>query len=180
MTLLISSRASRYATGYFLVKHSNLYNKCQYDLSQLGGQRNWVQVICNDEVAAFASALYLVEVAFGERPIDTARDFNASIFSMALIGSLACSCGDFWASEIDSVFSKNALLVKTKRQVPTGTNTALQRCDNGWFIGKQCGSRDAGSRLLSNHSSNHDLQIDKFSPQWPIVVTEFLLWVTYS
>ena len=52
--------------GYFLVKHSHLYNKCQYDLSQLGGQRNWVQVICNGGVAAFASVLYLLEVGFGE------------------------------------------------------------------------------------------------------------------
>ena len=83
---------------------------------------------------------------------------------MALIGPLACSNGDLWASEIDSVFSKDPRLVTIRRQVPTGTNTALQRCDNGWFIGKQCGSRDAGSRLLSNHSSNHDLQIDMFPP----------------
>ena len=99
--------------GYFLVKHSHIYNKCQYDLSQLGGQRNWVQVICNGGVAAFASALYLVEVGCGERPVDFARDFNTSIFSMALLGSLACSSGDTWASEIDSVFSKNPRLVTT-------------------------------------------------------------------
>ena len=142
-------------------------------MSQLGGQRNWVQVICNGGVAAFASVLYLVEVGCGERPIDFARDFNASIFSMALLGSLACSSGDTWASEIGSVFSKNPRLVTTWRQVPVGTNGGVT------VVGTLASIVGGGVVGVAYYLSilaimTYKMSLDKFPPQWPIVVTGVL------
>ena len=142
-------------------------------MSQLGGQRNWVQVICNGGVAAFASVLYLVEVGCGERPIDFARDFNASIFSMALLGSLACSSGDTWASEIGSVFSKNPRLVTTWRQVPVGTNGGVT------VVGTLASIVGGGVVGVTYYLSilammTYKTTLDKFPPQWPIVVTGVL------
>ena len=140
---------------------------------QLGGQRNWVQVICNGGVAAFASVLYLVEVGCGERPIDFARDFNASIFSMALLGSLACSSGDTWASEIGSVFSKNPRLVTTWQQVPVGTNGGVT------VVGTLASIVGGGVVGVTYYLSilaimTYKTTLDKFPPQWPIVVTGVL------
>ena len=142
-------------------------------MSQLGGQRNWVQVICNGGVAAFASVLYLVEVGCGERPIDFARDFNASIFSMALLGSLACSSGDTWASEIGSVFSKNPRLVTTWQQVPVGTNGGVT------VVGTLASIVGGGVVGVTYYLSilaimTYKTTLDKFPPQWPIVVTGVL------
>ena len=142
-------------------------------MSQLGGQRNWVQVICNGGVAAFASVLYLVEVGCGERPIDFARDFNASIFSMALLGSLACSSGDTWASEIGSVFSKNPRLVTTWRQVPVGTNGGVTVV--GTLASIVGGDVVEVTYYLSILAiMTYKTTLDKFPPQWPIVVTGVL------
>ena len=142
-------------------------------MSQLGGQRNWVQVICNGGVAAFASVLYLVEVGCGERPIDFARDFNASIFSMALLGSLACSSGDTWASEIGSVFSKNPRLVTTWQQVPVGANGGVT------VVGTLASIVGGGVVGVTYYLSilaimTYKTTLDKFPPQWPIVVTGVL------
>ena len=67
-----------------------------------GGQRNFVQVLCNGGVAVAASVFYLVDVGCREQPIDFAHEFNASIISVAVLGSIACSSGDTWASEIGS------------------------------------------------------------------------------
>ena len=142
-------------------------------MSQLGGQGNWVQVICNGGVAAFASVLYLVEVGCGERPIDFAHDFNASIFSMALLGSLACSSGDTWASQIGSVFSKNPRLVTTWRQVPVGTNGGVT------VVGTLASIVGGGVVGVTYYLSilammTYKTTLDKFPPQWPIVVTGVL------
>lgn len=135
-----------------------------------GGQRNWVQVMCNGGIASVAAVFYLVEVGCGERPIDFAHDFNASMFSMALLGSLACSSGDTWASEIGSVFSTNPRLVTTWRKVPVGTNGGVT------MIGTLASILGGGVVGCAYYLTilaimSYNMTHDKYPPQWPIVVT---------
>lgn len=94
-----------------------------YMIFVTGGQRNWIQVICNGGVACLLATIYFLDNGCGERPVDYARDFDASLIAMAILGSIACSCGDTWSSEIGTAFPyNNPRLITTLRQVPIGTN----------------------------------------------------------
>lgn len=50
-----------------------------------GGQRNWLQVICNGGVAAYFGAIYYLETGSGEYPIDFQRNYRRSWISLAII-----------------------------------------------------------------------------------------------
>lgn len=91
------------------------------------GQRTWIQVISNGGVAAILSLLYLLERGYGgEITIDFFNDYNNTWFAVAVLGAIACSCGDTWASEIGSVYSsKDPILLVGLRRVPRGTNGAV-------------------------------------------------------
>ena len=129
-------------------------------------------MICNGGVAAAASVLYLIEVGSGERAVDFAHDFNASVFSMALLGSLACSSGDTWASEIGSVFSNQPRLVTTWRKVPVGTNGGVTLIGT---LASVLGGGVVGIAYYVTISVIMTYVINgNFPPQWPIVVTGFL------
>lgn len=45
---------------------------------KVGGQRNWLQVLCNGGVGAFLATCHLVECGVGERPIDFQTHYVAS------------------------------------------------------------------------------------------------------
>lgn len=90
------------------------------------GQRNWVQVLCNGGMPTQLALLYLLECGSGERPIDFQRDYRASWLAVGILSSLACSCGDTWASELGSVLGKGQpRLITSGRRVPRGTNGAV-------------------------------------------------------
>lgn len=88
------------------------------------GQKNWTQVICNGGIACQMAILYLLERGSGgEIPVNFIYDYSASWFSMAVLGAIACSCGDTWASEIGSVYSdSDPYLIFSFQRVPRGTN----------------------------------------------------------
>ncbi|XP_045167701.1 transmembrane protein 19-like [Mercenaria mercenaria] len=92
-----------------------------------GGMRNWVQVLCNGGIAAEMAVLYLIDVGCSEKLIDFTSHYNASWFSMAVLGALCCSCGDTFSSEIGSVVgrSREAILITNFNYVPKGTNGAI-------------------------------------------------------
>lgn len=88
-----------------------------------GGQRNWLQVFCNGGVPTELALLYMIEAGPGEMAIDFAKQYSASWMCLSLLGALACSTGDTWASEVGPVLSKSKpKLITTWRDVPTGTN----------------------------------------------------------
>ena len=93
-----------------------------FDLS-LGGQRNWVQVLSNGGVATVAALCYIATSGCGEQPLSptslSSPSFRAAI---ACLSSLACCCGDTWASEVGAVLGGTPYLVTTWRRVPKGTN----------------------------------------------------------
>jgi uncharacterized membrane protein len=90
-------------------------------LSDAGGQRNWIQVVCNGGTATVFSFLYMLEAGCREKPIDFRTSYYESTYALAVLGALACSCGDTLASELGSVWSKQApRLVTSFRKVPRG------------------------------------------------------------
>ena len=90
---------------------------------KVGGQRNWLQVLCNGGMALELSLLYLLDVGSADLPVDFRSDYRASWLSVAVLGAVACCNGDTWASELGSVLtSSQPVLITTLRSVPRGTN----------------------------------------------------------
>lgn len=90
------------------------------------GRRNWVQVLCNAGMPTQLALIYLIDCGSGERPIDAVREYRASWLALGILSSLACSCGDTWASELGSVLGDGQpRLITNGRRVPRGTNGAV-------------------------------------------------------
>ncbi|XP_002406957.2 transmembrane protein 19 [Ixodes scapularis] len=88
-----------------------------------GGQRNWVQVLCNGGIAAEFALLYMLECGMGEKLVDPSRNWQCAMLSLAVLSAMAESCGDTWASELGSVWSSgDPFLITTLERVPRGTN----------------------------------------------------------
>jgi len=107
-----------------------------------GGQRNWLQVLCNGGMALELSLLYLLDVGSADLPVDFSHQYRASWLGVAVLGALACCNGDTWASELGSVLgSDQPRLITSMRKVPRGTNGAvtlmglLASCLGGLLIG---------------------------------------------
>lgn len=138
-----------------------------------GGQRNWVQVICNGGVALAASIFYLVDVGCREQPIDFAHDFTASVFSIVVLGSLACCCGDTWASEIGSVYGSKPRLITTFCSVPVGTNGGVTIIGT---IASLLGGAIVGIAYYITMVTlvTYDHAFERYPAQWPLVLTGLL------
>uniref|UniRef100_A0A1B6FGK0 Transmembrane protein 19 n=1 Tax=Cuerna arida TaxID=1464854 RepID=A0A1B6FGK0_9HEMI len=115
MTFFVtSSRATKF--------RSKLKSKFEDEFKE-GGQRNWVQVLCNSGMALQLAFLYILDSGCGERPIDFHDDYRGSWLSLGIVGVFACCNGDTWASELGTVVgSSSPFLVTTGRRVPRGTN----------------------------------------------------------
>lgn len=63
----------------------------------------------------------MLQVGPGEIPIDFNKQYSASWMCLSLLGALACSTGDTWASEVGPVLSQSKpRLITTWKEVPTG------------------------------------------------------------
>eukprot|EP00079_Xenopus_tropicalis_P033787 XP_017947558.1 PREDICTED: transmembrane protein 19 isoform X2 [Xenopus tropicalis] len=102
-----------------LTKWKGEVKKCYDSEYKEGGQRNWVQVFCNGGLPAELALLYMIENGPGEIPIDFSKEYTASWMCLSLLGALASSAGDTWASEIGPVLSKSSpRLITTWEKVP--------------------------------------------------------------
>lgn len=52
----------------------------------LGGNRNWVQVLCNGGPATFLALVYILDCGAGESPIDFDTNYHASWLSTSILG----------------------------------------------------------------------------------------------
>ncbi|KAF4532227.1 hypothetical protein B566_EDAN004313 [Ephemera danica] len=52
-----------------------------------GGQRNWLQVLCNGGLATELALLYIIDSGCGERPVDFASDYRASWLGLGILGT---------------------------------------------------------------------------------------------
>ncbi|XP_035003305.1 transmembrane protein 19 [Hippoglossus stenolepis] len=132
-----------------------------------GGARNWVQVFCNGGVPTELALLYMIEVGPGEIAIDFGKQYSASWMCLSLVGALACSTGDTWASEVGPVLSKSPpRLITTWKEVPAGTNGGVTPVGlvASFLGGLAVGVAYFVTQLLT--VSNLHLS----DPQWPIIV----------
>ncbi|XP_077399379.1 transmembrane protein 19 isoform X2 [Vanacampus margaritifer] len=132
-----------------------------------GGQRNWVQVFCNGGIPTQLALLYMIEVGPGEMPIDFAQQYTASWMCLSLLGALACSAGDTWASEVGPVLSPSRpRLITTWEEVPEGTNGGVTHVGlAASFVG---GLAVGVAYLASQVLFVSNLQ--QGAPQWPVVL----------
>ena len=86
-----------------------------------GGQRNWVQVLCNGGIAAELAFFFILEGGCWEPAIDFTSQYNASWLCMCVLGAISCSTGDTYASELGSVLSRGEpYLITSLKKVPKG------------------------------------------------------------
>lgn len=52
-----------------------------------GGQRNWIQVLCNGGMATQLGLLYLLDVGSAEHPIDFDKYYRSSWLSVGILGT---------------------------------------------------------------------------------------------
>ncbi|XP_034719516.1 transmembrane protein 19 [Etheostoma cragini] len=132
-----------------------------------GGQRNWIQVFCNGGVPTELALLYMIEVGPGEIPIDFSKQYSASWMCLALLGALACSTGDTWASEVGPVLSQSQpRLITTWKEVPAGTNGGVTPVG---LVASLLGGLVVGvAYYVTQLLLVGDLNLA--DPQWPIVV----------
>ncbi|XP_053718754.1 transmembrane protein 19 [Synchiropus splendidus] len=132
-----------------------------------GGQRNWVQVFANGGIPTEVALLYMIEAGPGEIPIDFGKQYSASWMCLSLLGALACSTGDTWASEVGPVLSKSKpRLITTWEEVPAGTNGGVTAVGllASFLGGLTVGVAYFIAQLLM--VSNLHLA----DPQWPVLV----------
>ncbi|XP_049891900.1 transmembrane protein 19 [Epinephelus moara] len=132
-----------------------------------GGQRNWVQVFCNGGVPTELALLYMIEVGPGEIPIDFSKQYSASWMCLSLLGALACSTGDTWASEVGPVLSQSQpRLITTWKEVPAGTNGGVTTVG---LVASLLGGFAVGAAYYATQLLMvSDLHLA--DPQWPIMM----------
>lgn len=97
------------------------------DAYKEGGQRNWIQVLCNGGVGLQICLIFIVKVGLAiDNPLCFSRFHSATYLGYAYLGAMACCNGDTWSSELGSVLSKNdPYLILNGKQVPRGTNGGI-------------------------------------------------------
>lgn len=68
--------------------------------SCLGGQRNWLQVLCNGGVAAYLGVIYFIESGSGEHAIDFRHHYRQSWLSIAILSTANYSKPKFYMALI--------------------------------------------------------------------------------
>ena len=158
---LTSSKATKFR---FKIK-----TKLEYGYVE-NSKRSWVQVICNGGVPFQFALLYMLEKGIAkDNPINFVHDYYGSWFATGVLGSIATSNGDTWASELGSILhSKPPMLITNFRRVPTGTNGGVS------FIGilmSAIGGLLIGfTYYLTIISCNNQDLLAMSPPQWPIII----------
>ncbi|XP_050470001.1 transmembrane protein 19 isoform X4 [Bombus huntii] len=111
-----------------------------------GGQRNWIQVLCNGGMATQSSWL-----------------------SVGILGAFACCNGDTWASEIGTVVgTKDPFLITTLKRVPRGTNGGISWV--GLLVSILGGITVGLSYYLTVLITVDTVILQLAVPQWPIII----------
>ncbi|KAI0231759.1 Transmembrane protein 19 [Lamellibrachia satsuma] len=134
-----------------------------------GGQRNWVQVVCNAGVATELALILMVESGCGEFLVDFSHHYTVSWLCMGVLGALACSCGDTYASEVGSAITgSDPWLVTSWKRVPRGTNGGVSIVG---LVSSVVGGLVVGVAyyipLLLSHS---EAALENGPSQWPVML----------
>ncbi|XP_005105222.1 transmembrane protein 19 [Aplysia californica] len=134
-----------------------------------GGQRNWIQVICNGGPAALLAIFYMWEVGCVNLPFNFLSTYSASWYSVAVMSAIACASGDTFASEIGTVVGNlDPVHIITLRRVPRGTNggVSLVGTLSSMFGGAVVGIPCYFTVLLTSQWT----VLKDSPPQWPILL----------
>ncbi|XP_041978875.1 transmembrane protein 19 isoform X2 [Aricia agestis] len=157
---LSSSKATKYG--------SHLKRKFEEDFKE-GGQRTWVQVLCNGGMATQLGILYLLDIGACEIPINFLMDYRASWLSIGVLGTFACCNGDTWASELGTVLSNgDPILITTWKRVPKGTNGGISLI--GTIVSTLGGLVIGISHYLTLVYFSDRSMYMYAPPQWPIIL----------
>lgn len=155
--------SSTYATKY-KSKHKE---KLEEDHKE-GGQRNWIQALCNAGMATQLALLYLLDCGSGERPIDFKELYRASWLQIAVMSAFACSNGDTWASELGTVLARgDPYLITTRKRVPRGTNGGVSL--PGLVVSFLGGQLIGVVFFLSTCYFADMNSLSRDVPQWPLI-----------
>ena len=125
----------------------------------VGGQRNWIQVICNGGCATFCAILYMLEAGCREKAIDFQTSYYESGYALGVLGAVACCCGDTLASELGTVWSSDdPRLITTFRKVPRGiSNQSINQSINQSPTQSINQSINQSIKQSINQSINHSI-----------------------
>lgn len=145
-----------------------------------GGQRNWVQVLCNGGMAAMFGLQYMFHVGCREVVIDFSHHYSPSWLAVSVLGSLACCCGDTFSSELGAVFSKNTepRLITTLRKVPRGTNGGITLI--GTLFSMVGGGLVGLAYYITQIFLLRESFLDRGPPQWPLLMVGLLMGIIGS
>lgn len=134
LSLSLTHSASISQTCKHTQRHTHLFIHWLCCLFCQGGERNWIQVLCNGGVATEVAILYMIDCGCGEHVTDFTKHYTQSWLGMALLGAVSCSCADTLASEIGTVVGGwDPRLVTTFRRVPKG-ETMINELFCYWFL----------------------------------------------
>ncbi|XP_026466951.1 transmembrane protein 19 isoform X3 [Ctenocephalides felis] len=155
-----SSRATKF--------RQHLKSKIEDDFKE-GGQRNWIQVLCNGGMVTQLSILFILDCGCEERPINFATDYRGSWLSIAVLGAFACCNGDTWASELGTVIGKSEpRLITTLKKVPRGTNGGISVV--GLFVSFLGGLLIGLSQFCATILFVDSNILANSPPQWPLIL----------
>ncbi|KAH0552667.1 transmembrane protein 19 [Cotesia glomerata] len=146
----------------------NEKRKLEVDFKE-GGQRNWIQVLCNGGMALQLALLYLLDVGCGERALDFDKDYRSSWLSIGILGAFSCCNGDTWASEFGTAIgNSDPFLITTRKKVPRGTNGGVSLV--GLLMSLLGGLLVGVFHYLAVLYTVDSVVLENSAPQWPIIV----------
>lgn len=92
-----------------------------------GGQRNWVQVLCNSAIASVLILVIWKLVGWEDECLDTRESTLVTSLLGGIIGHYACCNGDTWSSEIGVLSDAQPRLITTFKHVRKGTNGGVTK-----------------------------------------------------
>ncbi|KAJ8313876.1 hypothetical protein KUTeg_008437 [Tegillarca granosa] len=165
-----SSLLAFFITASKATKYKAMLKKKFEEEFKEGGQRNWVQVICNGCVPSLFAILYMINFGCLEDVVDFSKHYLFSWYIMAVLGAIACSCGDTYASELGTVvkFNTSPRLITTFRQVPKGTNGGISLM--GTIFSGVGGFVVGVAFYLTLILSVSEHRLSSSPAQWPIIL----------
>ncbi|KAJ0266424.1 hypothetical protein HA466_0004370 [Hirschfeldia incana] len=92
-----------------------------------GGQRNWIQVLCNGGIASVLVVIASTLTEWQDKCLDSKQSEIVTALIGGIIGHYACCNGDTWSSELGVLSDAQPRLITTLKPVKKGTNGGVTK-----------------------------------------------------
>ncbi|XP_010454283.1 PREDICTED: protein PGR [Camelina sativa] len=92
-----------------------------------GGQRNWLQVLCNSGIASVLVVIACTLTGWQDKCLDSKQSITVTALIGGIIGHYACCSGDTWSSELGVLSDAQPRLITTFKPVKKGTNGGVTK-----------------------------------------------------